>query len=84
MLWDKDSVTPEAQFEEPVAAVAKVLTAPADASSPMTVTLVNFSANYEFEVPASNWPSRDTDLPVEGQKCLVVFDDDGDAWVVVW
>jgi hypothetical protein len=49
----------------------------------MAVVLENYSRSLEFEVPAGQWAER-AGLPNPGDLCLVVFDDDGDAWVPVW
>jgi hypothetical protein len=76
-----------ARRERTPAAVArrgKVRKAPADADSPLTVTLVNFSQKYSYTVPAGQWMPRGSTLPIAGDLCLVVFDDDGDAWVPAW
>jgi hypothetical protein len=68
----------------PVAKRGKVRKAPDDADSPLTVTLVNFSQKYSYEVPAGQWMPRGDDLPIDGDTCLVVFDDNGDTWVSAW
>lgn len=66
--------------------------APLTATSEMTVVLLNYASSLEHRVPASNWMPRWTTgatavtvvLPAKGDRCLVAFDDDGDAWVPVW
>ncbi len=50
----------------------------------MTVTLDNYSGDYSFEVLGDHWMPRGVTLPAAGDTCLVVFDDDGDAWVTGW
>lgn len=65
----------------PTNARGRIKRAPVLVTDPMTVTLENYSSLYEYEVPATNWLSG-TDLPTQGQVCLVTFDDDGDAWVL--
>jgi hypothetical protein len=68
----------------PVAKRGKIRKAPSDADSPLTVTLVNYSQKYSYEVPAGQWMARGLALPIAGDTCLVVFDDNGDAWVPAW
>lgn len=75
-----DDLIPRNRSRRPVAARGRIAKAPAAAGDGMTVVLVNYSSMWEFEVPASNW-TLVGDLPVTGGRCLVVFDDDGDAWV---
>jgi hypothetical protein len=58
----------------------KIKRAPSDAADSMTVVLINFSEDYDYEVPGSNWMPR-ASLPTVGQSCVVLIDDDGDAWV---
>lgn len=67
----------------PLACRGEVAVPPANDASPMTVILVNYSRALAYEIPATNWMPRAA-LPVAGSSCLVVFDDDGDAWVPVW
>lgn len=57
---------------------------PLSATSELTVVLINYASSLEHRVPASNWMPRGTTLPVKGDRCLVAFDDDGDAWVPAW
>jgi hypothetical protein len=67
----------------PVAKRGRVRKAPDDADAPLTVTLVNYSQKFSYEVPAGQWMGRE-DLPIAGDSCLVIFDDNGDAWVPAW
>jgi hypothetical protein len=62
----------------------RVVVAPADNDDAMHVVLVNYSAAYSYEIPAAQWTSVSGDLPGVGDVCLVVFDDEGDAWVPAW
>lgn len=65
----------------PSIARGRVVKAPAATGDPMTVTLENYSSQLEYEVPATNWLSG-TVLPTNGAVCLVMYDDDGDTWVL--
>lgn len=67
-----------------MSARGKVLIAPESGSDNLRVALVNYSSEFFFEVPGTNWLSRGSALPQVDDVCLVVFDDDGDAWVPVW
>lgn len=68
----------------PVAARGRVSKAPSAVDQPLEVILINFSSSYSYEVPGGNWTARGSTLPAKGNGCVVVFDDDGDAWVPVW
>jgi hypothetical protein len=81
---DLDDMARRNRAPAAVARRGKVRKAPADADSPLTVTLVNFSQKYSYTVPAGQWIPRGTDLPIVGDLCLVIFDDNDDAWVPVW
>jgi hypothetical protein len=67
----------------PLAVRAVVTKAPASITASMEVVLTNYSAGHPFEVPGGQWMGRTT-LPSVGNRCLVIFDDAGDAWVPVW
>lgn len=75
---------PDQTIARPAIARARVVRVPASLADSLTVALINFSPNYEYEVPAGNWVLRGTALPVVGDSCVVVFDDNGDAWVAGW
>jgi hypothetical protein len=78
----EDMVGPPARKPRPPVARGRVVDAPATAGDPMTVVLVNYSPAWKFDVPASNWmPAAGDNLPAAGDVCVVLFDDDGDAWV---
>jgi hypothetical protein len=81
---DLDDMARRDRAPAAVARRGKVRKAPATAASPLTVTLVNFSQKYSYTVPAGQWMPRGSTLPIVGDACLVVFDDDGDAWVPAW
>jgi hypothetical protein len=57
----------------------------AASSSTMRVVLENYSSDYEFEIPFGQWAliRADGGSPQAGDTVLVVFDDDGDAWVLM-
>lgn len=78
----EDMAGPPDRRPRPTVARGRVVGAPTIASDPMTVTLVNYSPAWKYEVPASNWmPAAGDNLPSVGDVCVVLFDDDGDAWV---
>lgn len=56
----------------------KVLRTPVDVSSPLVVAVVNYSQTYEYEVASGRYSG----VFEQGDDCLLVFDDDGDAWVI--
>jgi hypothetical protein len=92
LVGGPDRSNPTGTAGRPPAARGKVSRAPASAQDSMGVTLVNFTATYDYEVPASNWRPRVAvsdgalvlNLPARDDRALVVFDDDGDAWVPEW
>jgi microcystin-dependent protein len=43
------------------------------------VRILEVGVTHYYEIPTAQW----TGAPAEGQECLVVFDDQGDAWGVV-
>lgn len=67
-----------------VTARGRVVKGPDALDSPLTVVVQNFSGSYEYEIPSLNWSPRGATLPEIGDECLVVFDDEGDAWVPTW
>ncbi len=68
----------------PSAARAKVTRAPSARGEPLTVVLINYSPDYSYEVPGTNWMPRPDVLPAVDDRGLLVFDDDGDAWLTCW
>lgn len=78
-----DDLLPKERGRRPGIARGRIVTPPAAAGDPLTVVLANYSASWEFEIPGSNWTSTGT-LPVTRGRCLVLFDDDGDAWIAVY
>lgn len=71
-------------LEHPPVARGKIVAPPADDSSPLQVTLIGYSSDLPYEIPATQWMSIPGDLPAKDDTCLVVFDNHGDAWVPVW
>jgi microcystin-dependent protein len=53
-------------------------------SDPLAVYLMNYSRQYEYDIVAANWVIPGMPLPQVKDTCVVVFDDDGDIWVVGW
>lgn len=76
---------PGSQQQRELTADGEVAIAPADVKSAMVVIAKGISTEHGFTVPAGHWaPRRDAELPKQGDDCLLVFDDAGDAWVPVW
>lgn len=50
----------------------------------MVVTVQWRGATIGEIIPAENWTPRGLSLPAVGDTCLVVYDDQGDAFVPVW
>jgi hypothetical protein len=48
----------------------------------LRVILPTFSTQRYFEVPEPQWTSAGG-APQTGDECLVVFDDEGDAWAII-
>jgi hypothetical protein len=61
-----------------------VAVAPSSESETLQVVLGDITRQYGIEVPAGNWSPRGSALPLAGAECLVVFDNQGDAFVPVW
>jgi hypothetical protein len=64
----------------PSTARGKVAVTPA--GEHLRVLLPAFSTQQYFEVPETQWASA-AGVPQPGDDCLVVFDDEGDAWAIV-
>jgi len=69
---------------QPLTARGRVSRAPSDLSDSLEVVLTQFSSEWAWTVPPSNWADRGTTLPAVGAICVVVFDDRGDPWIPVW
>ena len=65
----------------PPLAFGRIVSPPATAGDSLKVVLGNYSNEYAFDVPPTNYPSV-AELEA-GQVCLVAFDDNGDAWVII-
>lgn len=57
--------------------------APADETDSMSVIVPSFSVEHSFEVLSGHWMPR-AQLPVINDQCLVILDENEDAWVPVW
>lgn len=62
----------------------RVKRAPVNVGDAMTVVSINYSEESSYEVPGTNWNPVGESIPIEGTTCLIVFDDDGDAWIPTW
>jgi hypothetical protein len=72
------------RYGRPPVARARVKRAPQNQGDALTVWLVNYSPDFAYEIPGSNWMPIGPAMPQAGDGCVVCFDDDGDAWVVSW
>lgn len=65
----------------PPLAYGRIVAPPASETDSLKVVLGNYSNEYAFDVPPTNYPSV-AELEAN-QECLVAFDDNGDAWVII-
>lgn len=63
---------------------ARITKAPASETDSLHAIAINYTDVYDYEVPAGNWTPRGDALPAVGAECVLVVDDDGDAWVPTW
>lgn len=82
MPYDSDS-RPDRE-ERPVSCTGRVSRPPTTLSDTMAVVLPDYGPAYPFDVAAGHWMPRGALLPTANAQCLVVFDDEGDAWVPAW
>ena len=61
----------------------QIARAPASADDALFVVIPGLSLAFPYEVPSGQWETAQN-LPVVGAACLVVLDDNGDAWVPLW
>ena len=71
------------QASERTTALGRIARAPASNSDSLIVVTPGLSLAFPFEVIAGRWETGVT-LPAVGAECLVVLDDNGDAWVPLW
>lgn len=57
--------------------------APASDDESLFIVVPGFSLALPYEVIAPRWEHA-SNLPAVGANCLIVFDDDGDAWCPLW
>ena len=62
---------------------ATVARAPASPGDSLFVVVPGFSLALPYEVITGRWEQA-ANLPAAGADCLIVFDDDGDAWCPLW
>lgn len=67
----------------PVLARARVTKPPSSSVDSLEVVVPNFSQDHPYTINAEQWYQGQT-LPVVGDECVVMFDDDGDIWVSSW
>lgn len=77
LLPDDDDPRP------PLGAYAGEIAADAEVDEPVPVTLGAFDGGLHLFGPCP-WMPRGDVLPTRGDRCLVVFDDDGAPWVIAW
>jgi len=59
---------------------ARIFRAPTGPNDSLTVIALNYTSDHDYEAPAGQWTSPT--LPAAGDECVLLLDDDGDAWVV--
>lgn len=59
---------------------SRVVVAPAGTMDEMRVVVVNYSNTHHYDVPSGNWMPG-ARLPLVGDTCVLLLDDDGDGWV---
>ena len=57
--------------------------APSSGDESLFVVVPGFSLALPYEVISARWEHA-SNLPAAGASCLIVFDDDGDAWCPLW
>lgn len=72
------------QGTNPFARHGFVLEPPAAPGDPFTVTVPFFdsSGSHVFEI--TYWMPRGEEIPAEGDRVLMLIDDEEQAWVVAW
>lgn len=71
-------------IERPLTLRGRVVGAPLYHDDVMKVVAINYTSEFSFDLPGTNWVNRGSALPQADDVCLIVFDDDGDAWVPIW
>lgn len=62
---------------------AKIARNPVDFGDRVDVVIPGLDSTLRWQ--GCRWMTRnDIDMPTRGNDCLVVFDDNGEIWVVVW
>src|ERR1044072_605414 len=67
---------------DPAAHHGFVVDAPADVGDPFTVRVPDFDDLHVFEI--RRWEDRGGQLPAEGDRVLVIVDDDAEPWAAAW
>ncbi len=63
---------------------ATIARAPASSSDSLFIVVPGFSLAFPYEVIAGRWEAASGQLPTADASWIVVFDDNGDAWVRLW
>lgn len=67
---------------DPVAHHGVVVAPPAKLGDPFTVRVPDFDELHVFEI--RRWEDRGGQLPVEGDRVLVIIDDEAEPWAAAW
>lgn len=70
-------------LERPAAVKGTIASEPATAAERVYVTVEAFDGGENRHGPCA-WTPRGALLPEAGDEALVVFDEQGDPWVVAW
>lgn len=61
----------------------KIASSPPDFTTKVYVTIPDLDPN--LKIGPARWQTRDpVGLPVKGDDCLVILDNDNEPWVVMW
>lgn len=71
------------QRERPAAVRGTIASAPIDSTTKVYVTIESFDGGENRHGPC-RWMPRLISGPAVGDEALVVFDEQGDPWVVAW
>ena len=61
----------------------QIARAPVSDADTLYVVTPDLSLALAYEVPSAQW-AHASNLPAVGTECVLVFDEQGDAWVPIW
>lgn len=77
------SVPVEVAHRETIAE-GTIVEGPSSESDAINVVVDGFTTDFDYIVPAGNWTPRGSSLPAAGSRCVICFDENGEAWVPIW